>query len=82
MKNRKHSKLTQRVHAGSVRDVLHKRTLIVSSSAYGYPESTVVLPARTSYVKMNLAERKAIDITDDQARLPVGVQKAKDLTNK
>jgi cystathionine beta-lyase len=53
--------------------------LIRRALSLGGVESTVALPAKTSHVKMSLAERKAIGITDNLVRLSVGIEEAEDL---
>ncbi|HTJ52532.1 MAG TPA: PLP-dependent transferase, partial [Cyclobacteriaceae bacterium] len=55
--------------------------LIKRALSLGGVESTVASPARTSHVKMSLAERNAIGITDNLVRLSVGIEEAEDLIN-
>ncbi|HEY8935808.1 MAG TPA: PLP-dependent aspartate aminotransferase family protein [Cyclobacteriaceae bacterium] len=59
----------------------NKLKLIRRALSLGGVESTVALPAKTSHIKMSLAERKAIGITNNQVRLSVGIEEAEDLIN-
>jgi cystathionine beta-lyase/cystathionine gamma-synthase len=55
--------------------------LIKRAVSLGGVESTITSPAKTSHVKMSLAERTAIGVTDNLVRLSTGIEEAEDIIN-
>jgi cystathionine beta-lyase/cystathionine gamma-synthase len=56
-----------------------KLKLIKRAISLGGVESTITSPVKTSHVKLTVAERKAVGISDKLLRLSVGIESAEDL---
>ena len=64
---------------GDAHKFMDKLRLIKRAISLGGVESTITSPAKTSHIKMNAAERKAIGVTDKLVRLSVGIEEVGDL---
>jgi cystathionine beta-lyase len=53
--------------------------LIKRAISLGGVESTITSPAKTSHIKMSVADREAIGVTDKLVRLSVGIEEVSDL---
>ena len=60
-------------------DFMSRLQLIKRAISLGGVESTITSPAKTSHVKMSVADREAIGVTDKLVRLSVGIEEVEDL---
>ena len=64
---------------GDAHQFMNRLKLIKRAISLGGVESTITSPAKTSHIKMSSADRLAIGVTDNLARLSVGIESTEDL---